>query len=403
MIYHILFLQASALLDAGIDLSHRGRFNEAAEKFVQTLALDPNQFEAHHLLGLIRQQEGRTDAAMRSFRAALKINPRFAPSQTRVCELETGFEAKLAACRRSIQLDPKDPEPHFHAGWTQAKLGNHAAAIQEYKTVLSLDPKYPGVKYELAVAYLDSQDPDQAIPLLREDQSNPNARFQLGLALSKKGDCNAAVPFLEGSPEISQKHYLLAGCYKKLGREATSAAEFAKVKELREGADARMQAKYRAAVAHQKAEAGKLDEAIAEYRAAFDLTKDTSIAIDLAVALLKKGESAQVVQLLASETDPLAKYQVALAHAKLGHPSEARNALEGVVREKPAFVEAWYQLGVTLLVLREPKEAESALATAARLRPDEAPIRLAWAEALDATGNGQEARIQRQLAARVPK
>jgi tetratricopeptide (TPR) repeat protein len=352
---------------------------------------------------LVRQQEGRPDAALRSFRAALKINPRFAPAQARVCELETAYDAKLAACRRAIQLDAKDPEPHFHAGWTQAKLGNHAAAIQEYKSVLSLDPKFPGVNYELAVAYLDSQDIDHAIPLLKQEQANPNARFQLGSALVKKGDCAAAVPVLETATEIAQKHYLLAGCYKKMGREAESAAEFAKVKQLREGAGARMQAKYRAAVAHQKAEAGKLDEAIAEYRAALELASDPTIAIDLAVALLKKGQPEQVVHLLAKETDPLARYQVALAYTKLGRQEEARAALEQAVRDKPAFVEAWYQLGVTLLALRKPGQAEPALQTAVRLRPDEAPLRLAWAEALDAIGQSQEARAQRQLAARLPK
>ena len=64
--------RAAALVDAGIDLSHGGRFNEAADKFVRALALDPNLAEAHYLLGLIRQQEGRTDAALQSFRAALK-------------------------------------------------------------------------------------------------------------------------------------------------------------------------------------------------------------------------------------------------------------------------------------------------------------------------------------------
>ena len=163
-----------------------------------------------------------------------------------------------------------------------------------------------------------------------------------------------------------------------------------------------MQAKYLAAFAHQKAAAGDLDRAIADYRAALALVTDPTISIDLAVALLKKGEAQEVVRMLGAESDPLARYQVALAYSKLGRPDDARLALELAVREKPGFVEAWYQLGVNALALAKYEEAERALGTAVRLRPDESAIRLAWAEALQKLGKTQEARAQRQLAAKLP-
>jgi tetratricopeptide (TPR) repeat protein len=407
--------QASALVDAGVELSNRGRFSEAGEKFVRALALDPSLAEAHYLLGLVRQQDGRADAALQSFRAALKIQPAYAQAQARVCELETGFartretgyDKAGAACRRAIQLDGSDAESHFHLGWLQSKLGNYAAAVQEYRAVLKFDPKFPGAPYELAMSYVDSQDIDRAIPLLREvtaaEPANTNARFQLGSALVKKDDCVAALPYLETATESSQKHYLLAGCYKKMNRTADAASEFAKVKALREGAEARMQAKYRAAVAHQKAQAGKLDEAIAEYRAVLELVKDPTIAIDLAVALLKKGEAQEVVKLLGGESSPLARYQVALAYSKLGRAADARSTLEQVVRDKPDFVEAWYELGVTSLAAGRREEAERALSRATQLRPDEPAIRMAWARALEGLGKVQEAREQRQLAGTIAK
>lgn len=407
--------RAGALVDAGIELSHRGLFHEAAEKFVQALALDPGLAEAHYLLGLVRQQDGRAESALRSFRAALKINPHFSRAQARVCELDTasarardtGYEAALTSCRRAVQLDPADPEPRFHTGLIQAKLGNHEAAVQEYKTVLRLDPQFPGARFELAMSYLDSRDAGNAISLLRElvaaEPGNANARFHLGSALAKQGDCESAVPLLERGAESISKHYLLAGCFKKLNRETESSSELARVKEMRDGADARMQAKYLAAAAHQKAEAGKFQEAIADYRAALDLTRDATLLIDLAVALLKKGEPQEVVHLLAGEADPLARYQVALAYSKIGRMEEARSALELSVREKPEFVEAWYQLGVNSLALGRSEEAERALRKAVQLRPDEPTMRLAWAEALQKLGKLPEDREQRSLAGKLPR
>ncbi len=407
-------LQASALLDAGIELSHRGRFPEAAGKFVEALALDSGLFEAHYLLGLIRQQDGRADAALASFQTALRLNPRYARAQARVCELETkfararetGYDKALAACRRAVALDPADSEPHYHAGWTQAKLGALPAAMVEYQTALKLDPRLPGVRFDLAMAYADSHDFARATPLLQDviaaEPANTNARFQLGSVLVKRGDCAGAMPYLESATEAAQKYYLLAGCYKKLNRDTEATAAFARVKELRAGADARMQAKYRAAIAHQKAEAGKLDEAIADYRAALALSPDSSLLIDLAVALLRKGDAAEVLLLLNAESDPLARYQVALAHLKLNQLGAAQAALERALAARPSFVEARYQLGITQLALGNSAEAERELAAAVQTRPDEPAFRAAWAQALDKLGRSADARAQRRLSGARP-
>jgi tetratricopeptide (TPR) repeat protein len=404
--------RASQLVDAGVALSNQGRFPEAAAKLVEALSLDPRLAEAHYLLGLIRQNDGRPDAAMESFRAALRINAAYGRAQARVCELatvaargrESGYDAALAACRRASALEPADPEPHFHAGYLLGKLGNWGGAIQSFGAALRLDPKYPGAKYELGVAHVESRDLARGVALLREvvaaEPTNANARFQLGSALAKSGDCGAAVPHLESATEVAQKHYLLSGCYKKLGRAAEAEAAMARVKELREGAAARMQAKFRAAVAHQKAAAGQLDAAIAEYRAALELSNDPGIQVDLAVALLRKGDAGAVLALLASSTDPLARYQVALAQWKLARGGEARATLEAVVRDRPAFVEAWYQLGVVMLATGDVGGGERALATAVGLRPDDGAVRAAWAEALDKSGRPAEARAQRTLAGR---
>jgi FimV-like protein len=345
----------------------------------------------------------------------MKINPRYAEAQARVCELVTraarardaGFEEAQSSCRRAIVLNANDPEPHFHLGWTEAKLGNRARAIQEYQTSLRLDPKFPRVKFELAMVYLDSGDLERAIPILREviaaEPQNSNARFQLGSALAKKDDCAGAIPLLETATESDRKYYVLAGCLKKLGREAEAAAALAKVRELRGGADARMQAKYHAGIAHQYVEAGKLDEAIAEYRAALKLNKDLSIAIDLAVTLLKQGKADEVVSLLGHETDPLARYQVALAYTKLGRLAESRAALESITNANPKFVEAWYQLGVVTLTTGKVADAERAFRTAVDLRPDEPVFRLAWAEALKKLGRMEEAERQIELSKQAPR
>jgi tetratricopeptide (TPR) repeat protein len=390
--------RASALVDAGIELSHAGKFNEAGARFVEAIKLDPTNAEAHHLLGLVRQHDGRAVAALESFRTAARLQPSFAPAHARVCELETtvargrdaGFAQALANCQKAAALNPQDPESRFHSSWLQAKLGNQAAAIEGFRTVLKLDPEYRGAKFELAMALADAQRLAEALPLLEEvvaaEPANGNARFQLGSALAKSGNCDAAVSQLEAAADTARTQYLLAQCYKRAGRAGDAATAMAKVREKSQGVDSLMQAKFLAASAQQRAEAGRLDDAIADYRAALQLVPDPSLEIDLAVALLRKGDAAPVLPLLAKRTDPVARYQVALAHTKLGRLADARALLELVVKQRPTFAEAWYSLGALHLMSNSPASAEPAFIEAVRLRPDEPAFSKALTEARRALG-----------------
>lgn len=285
--------------------------------------------------------------------------------------------------------DTRRKHHRFHRRDCRRSQGHCRQPIDLVETTLQLDPKYRGAKFELAMVLADSQRAAEAIPLLREvvatEPANGNARFQLGSALAKSGDCDAAVPLLETATDAARTQYLLAACYKKAGRADDAAKAMAKVREKSAGADARMQAKFLAASAQQKMEAGQLDGAVADYRSALALTPDPSIEIELAVALLRKGDAAAVLLLLTKRSDPLARYQVALANTKLGKLAEARAALESAVKQQPRFAEAWYQLGAVHMMANAPKLAEPAFAEAVRLRPDESVFQAALRAAKEAS------------------
>ena len=96
------------------------------------------------------------------------------------------------------------------------------------------------------MCYLDQQDATRAIPLLTQvvaaEPDNTNARFQLGAAFVKKDQCEEALPWLKTATESSQKHYLLARCYKKLNHPDEAAAELAQVRTQLQDDPARSEA-----------------------------------------------------------------------------------------------------------------------------------------------------------------
>jgi len=65
---------AQALQEA-VSLHQQGRLREAEKVYARALKAAPNNFDALHLLGLIKAQNGQMGEAYRLMSAALKINP----------------------------------------------------------------------------------------------------------------------------------------------------------------------------------------------------------------------------------------------------------------------------------------------------------------------------------------
>src|SRR5579862_3396906 len=58
-----------------IALHRQGRLTEAEQIYAAILAEEPGRFEALHLLGLMRHQQGQTIEALRLIGAALRVKP----------------------------------------------------------------------------------------------------------------------------------------------------------------------------------------------------------------------------------------------------------------------------------------------------------------------------------------
>ncbi|MFN7932782.1 MAG: tetratricopeptide repeat protein [Bryobacteraceae bacterium] len=389
----IAFQTAEAYLDNGVGLLQKGRFADAAAELTRAIEKNPKLAEAHYLMGLIRQERGDRELALTSFRAALQIQPRHAGAQARLAEVmtyiararESGYAEAAAACRRALVLNPSDADSLFHLGWIEAAMGEHGNAVTHYRAALRLQPKYPGARIGLAISQLELHQEDAALPglqqLVKDEPENPDAYVQLGVALSRKDRCAEAVPVLERAitlrPGVAQAHYLLGMCYRKLGQGDAAGKSLAQYREQQAAANTRQQARFQAAAAHKHLQAGHLEEAIAAYRSSLELHPDDTVATDLSVALLKKGQPAEVLPLLESRVSgsPLAGYTLALAHRELKNQEAAVHLLVSVLQAKPDFAEAHHLLGVIWISMGREAEGARHLQIAARLRPDNPAFR----------------------------
>src|SRR5437762_13210168 len=66
------------LSDRALDAHQNGRLAEAEQLYLEILAIDRHHFDAQHLLGVIRHQQGRSLEALALIDAALAVNPQSA-------------------------------------------------------------------------------------------------------------------------------------------------------------------------------------------------------------------------------------------------------------------------------------------------------------------------------------
>jgi tetratricopeptide (TPR) repeat protein len=133
---------AQAMQEA-LALHQQGRLREAEKLYIRTLKAAPGDFDALHLLGLIKAQSGQMGEACRLMSAALKIN-------ANVPDVLINFANVLHALKRdsealdcldkAIALRPGDPEAMLYRGNALSTLDRAEEAVSCFDAVLACNP-----------------------------------------------------------------------------------------------------------------------------------------------------------------------------------------------------------------------------------------------------------------------
>jgi protein O-GlcNAc transferase len=123
-------------------LHRMGRLAEAEAAYRSVLARDPREFDALHLLGLIRYQQGHPGEAHDLASQAVKLRPGSprALSLLGAALLALGrLEEALAACDRLVVIDPRDPGALYNRAIVLSRLRRFEDALVAFDKVLARD------------------------------------------------------------------------------------------------------------------------------------------------------------------------------------------------------------------------------------------------------------------------
>lgn len=139
--------------------------------------------------GRILQRLGRSHSAERAYRLALHCNPRFARA---ACALGHLYADRLLYAQaehwlvEGSRLDPKNPGILFNLGFVRDKMGDPERAIEAFAQAVRIDPKFDRAWYGLGLCYATLGRHQEAAGALEEaaalQPANPFAWYQLGMA-----------------------------------------------------------------------------------------------------------------------------------------------------------------------------------------------------------------------------
>ena len=255
--------QAEAALQQALTLHRQGQLAAAEKSYARVLKSFPDQFDALHLLGLLKLQGGKAGEAQRLITAALGVNPASADALTNL-------------------------------GLTLAALKRPADALTQFDKALKLDRDHFEALANRGNILLDLDRAEEALVcfvrvLAREPRHVP-ARVNRGNALLALGEVEAAIKEYDAalalSPNDAKALMNRASALFRAGRSAEAIAGYHRLLSL-----VPSHAEALSALGLALQAAGRHREAVASYARAIEVDKDFAHAhFNQALALLTVGD-----------------------------------------------------------------------------------------------------------------
>jgi protein O-GlcNAc transferase len=192
-------------------------FKVAEQLLREVLKMDPHSFIAHNLMGLMQLNEGNAIAARQSFEQAISINPGYAPAYVNLGNTLVMLKQEEAALKEFLSagsLQPKDPLPPYNMGLIYGRQGKFAKAVSYLNRAHTLRPNDMGIAQALAGARISSGMKPEADALINQmatqGQLTSQLRESLAVLWLENGEPARAVKLIKGEPERASQLYELA-------------------------------------------------------------------------------------------------------------------------------------------------------------------------------------------------
>jgi predicted O-linked N-acetylglucosamine transferase (SPINDLY family) len=303
----------NSTLEAGIRCHDAGDLRQAEQHYARVLKIEPRHAKATYLLGLLAQQVGKHDLAIRILSSAIKLDAR---QPTFHCVLAESLRAQgnhrdaIASYRQALRLNSDYADAHNNLGAVLLAEGDLRAAMECFQRAIAVSSGYAAAHHNLGCIWQQQGKWDAA------------------------EDCFSAALRLQ--PDYLDARLALASVLQAQGKPAAAQAQFESLDTAYPNSPQVECA--RGAGQHS---AGNLEAAIACYRRAIELDPRAALAY----------------------------YNLGAALHDANRDLEAIEAYQQATRLNPRLAVAWSNLANAYLGLVRPDEALEAVRTSLALQP----------------------------------
>ena len=148
---------------ANVGLMH---FDAAIDSYKQALKINPEYAEAYYNIGIALGEKGDADAAIDSYKQALKINPDYADAYNNmgIALNEKGDVTQaISSYNKALVIKPGYAEAFNNMGIALGNQGDPVSAINSYKKALKIKPDYAEAYNNIGNALNDMDDQEGAV------------------------------------------------------------------------------------------------------------------------------------------------------------------------------------------------------------------------------------------------
>jgi Tfp pilus assembly protein PilF len=229
-------------LQAALELHNKGLIAEAESVYLQILADDSKHPGALHLLGVIRQQQGRHEEALELIGRAIAVNPAKAVYHNNygaaLLSLQRFAEAQ-ASFERAVVICPLYADAIANLGMAQFKLADETAAEVSFRKALGIDPYHRDALKRLAALLAEGGRMEEAERLLRQaiaNRATGETLLDLGNLLMSAGRPSEAADAyrqaIAKKGDYALAHFNLASAYEEMQLTEQAKTHFSRAADL---------------------------------------------------------------------------------------------------------------------------------------------------------------------------
>ena len=148
-----------------------GQLDAAIESYKQAIKINPNYAEAHNNMGIALKDKGDLEAAIDSYQQALKIKPDYAEAYYNMGNAlndKGDPEAALDSYKKAIKINTDYADAYSNMGSALKDKGDLEAAIDSYKQALKIKPDYAEAYYNMGNALQEKGVLEAAIDIYKQ-------------------------------------------------------------------------------------------------------------------------------------------------------------------------------------------------------------------------------------------